>query len=210
MAHKENELEAHKEIKCAGTNETVYEVAQRLVKPNRWFTIDPRNSKRMGYWDTMTTLALLFTATVTPYEVALLEVHFDPLFVINRVVDSIFVFDILVQFCTMTEHNTTSAQGSTWITEPRKIAWNYLTSWFLLDVFAVAISGADVCAVILESGGDSEAADRLAQLTVLKIFRVLRLFKLTRLLRSSRIAKRWETRIAIDYSVSRAWGMCAY
>ena len=195
------ELAAHRAMKCKGTDETIHEVARRLTPPKHWLLIDPTKSKRMGYWDTLTTFALLFTATVTPFEVALLDVSFDALFIVNRVVDSIFAVDILIQFITMTEANADSAQGSTWVTSPRKIAWNYMTSWFLLDVFAVAISGIDIYAVVAESLWGPGATDQLSRLVVLKVCRVLRLFKLARLLRSSRIAKRWETRIAIDYSV---------
>ena len=35
---------------------------------SRWL-IDPRKSRWLVWWDLVTTLALLFTATVTPYEV---------------------------------------------------------------------------------------------------------------------------------------------
>ena len=194
-------LAAHQAMKVVGSDETVHEVARRLTAPKHWLLIDPAKSKRMGYWDALTTLALLFTATVTPFEVALLDVKLDALFIVNRVVDSIFAMDILVQFITMTEVNADSAQGSTWVTSPRTIAWNYMSSWFLLDVFAVGIAGIDIYAVVAESIWGAGAAEQLTRLVVLKICRVLRLFKLARLLRSSRIAKRWETRIAIDYSL---------
>jgi hypothetical protein len=43
-------------------------------------------------------VALLFTATVTPFEVAFLEISFDSLFVLNRIFDAIFMFDIYIQF----------------------------------------------------------------------------------------------------------------
>ena len=56
-----------------------------------------------GYWDGLTSIALLFTATVTPYEVALLQPVFDPLFIVNRVVDGIFAIDVLVQFVSSLE-----------------------------------------------------------------------------------------------------------
>ena len=56
--------------------------------------IDPRKSKRIGYWDGLTSLALIYTALVTPAEVALLECAtsaLEPFFMINRVVDGIFM-----------------------------------------------------------------------------------------------------------------------
>jgi hypothetical protein len=88
-----------------------------------WYLIDPRTSKYIGRWDVFTSLALIFVAFVTPYEVALLEVAFDALFIINRIVDSIFVIDMFFAFVTV------YAVRDVYITSPRKIAWHYLTTW---------------------------------------------------------------------------------
>ena len=56
-------------------------------------------------WDRVTGIALLFTAFVTPWEVGFLPSgFFEPqaasygLFAVNRVVDSIFICDICIQF----------------------------------------------------------------------------------------------------------------
>ena len=64
----------------------------------------------MPAWDTLTVLALLFTALVTPYEVALLEPPVswsaaarDVLFIVNRIVDLVFLFDMFVQFLLMVQ-----------------------------------------------------------------------------------------------------------
>ena len=40
----------------------------RAIMYKRWI-IDPRVSKRIGYWDITAGVALIFTAIVTPYEV---------------------------------------------------------------------------------------------------------------------------------------------
>ena len=50
----------------------------------QWWIVDPR---LVGWWDAITSLALLFTALVTPFEVSYLpppESARDGLFVINR------------------------------------------------------------------------------------------------------------------------------
>ena len=44
----------------------------QLKMHSRTCIIDPRMSKYMAYWDTVTMLAILFTALVTPYEIAYL------------------------------------------------------------------------------------------------------------------------------------------
>ena len=81
-------------------------------------------------------ICLLFTATITPYEIALLEPSFDPLFIINRFVDSVFALDILVNFIMMTEKSYQSlSHGTQWVTDPWLIARNYVVSWFFLDIF---------------------------------------------------------------------------
>jgi hypothetical protein len=180
-------------------------------------------------------LALIFVATITPYEVAMLEPSLDnALFWINRVVDGIFSLDICVQFMTMTERNAHSlSQGRHWVTSPTQIAKNYLCSWFLLDVVSVGVSAFDsahaadaqppplyilhasfddlfchhltvMCATnpaVLQVTSTTSSVDSVSNLKVLKTLRILRLFKLMRLLRASRIAKRWETRMSIDYAM---------
>ena len=64
----------------------------------------------MQIWDTLTTSALVWTALVTPFEVAMLEppagwdtALTDPLFIINRLIDLLFFFDMLLQFALMVQ-----------------------------------------------------------------------------------------------------------
>ena len=149
----------------------------------------------MVYWDTVTTLAIVFTALVTPYEIAYLPMAtsaIDPLFIINRVMDIIFIADMLFTFRMM--YTAGDGEDATmWIADPMRIAVHYLKGWFLLDFVSIAISGLDIVGVM-------EQGSSLSGLRVLRILRAFRLLKLVRLLRASRILKRWETRIAIDYS----------
>jgi hypothetical protein len=42
-------------------------------------------------WDIIIVLSLLFTATVTPFEVAFLRTSLNTLFLVNRVVDCVFL-----------------------------------------------------------------------------------------------------------------------
>jgi len=71
-------------------------VRNRLHTKNRW-VLSP-NDKTIRRWDLVTFAALLFTAVVTPAEVAFLDPKdnwpFDALFWINRVVDFVFMCDI--------------------------------------------------------------------------------------------------------------------
>lgn len=150
--------------------------------------VDPRKSKWLSYWDLTTSLALIFTALVTPYEVAFLPSAFsadEPLFIINRSIDGIFALDMILQFCLMFEMGSSSmTHGAVWVTKGWEIARNYLRGWFALDFCSVAVSAFDFLSLGQQGGGG------LSQFKIFRVLRVLRLVKLARLLRASRIAKR--------------------
>ena len=65
---------------------------------------DPRTNTFVAYWDLVATLALFFTALVTPVEVAFLEPPkvedrgTNALFITNRFIDGVFILDMLLQF----------------------------------------------------------------------------------------------------------------
>ena len=162
-------------------------------EPSKWL-IDPREDSRVFVWDMVVTVALVFTALVTPYEVAFLGAPkgIDVLFILNRVLDLIFICDVFLNFFLI--QSVSDAHGDRWITDHRKIVLVYLRGWFTLDIFSIVISLLDFVAVSSDSGGD------VSQFKVLRVVRVLRLIKLLRLLRTSRLIKRWETRIRINYA----------
>ena len=118
------------------------------MKARSRFIIDPRTSQRIGYWDALTSLALVYTSLVTPAEVALCEAAvspLEPMFLINRVIDGIFSLDILVQFSLMIEKTSKdSGRGTVWLTKRSMIAHEYLRSWFFLDIFSVLVSVFDM------------------------------------------------------------------
>ena len=150
--------------------------------------IDPRKSKRIGYWDGLTSAALIYTAFVTPAEVALLECAtslFEPLFMINRIVDTIFFVDMLVQFFLMVEKQApaSSSKGTIWLSSPGAIAKNYLTSWFLLDLTSILVSVFDFMCFDFVSELLGGGSGDLTKLKILRVLRVLRLVKLVRLAR---------------------------
>jgi hypothetical protein len=148
----------------------------------------------IAYWDLVTTLALIFTALVTPFEVAFLQAPApserwsDTLFLCNRTVDVIFILDMLMQF--RIAFPTDGDDGTRWITNTVQIAKHYGCSyWFALDLFSISTSTFDLI-------GNESTED----LKAFRAVRTLRLIKLIKLLRSSRIFKRWEMRMSINYS----------
>lgn len=74
------------------------------------YIIDPRHSKFMRYWDICTVAALVFTAIFTPVEVSFLtppSTPWDGLFLINRLVDLVFITDFCLSFVLMYPVSTT-------------------------------------------------------------------------------------------------------
>lgn len=172
------------------------------LRPPPWWLVDPRKSKWIGWWDTLIGLALIFTALVTPYEVALLETVLDKLFVANRLVDGLFLLDIVLQFYLIVPYaaqSVTTTDGGHYIVDPKTIRILYLKGWFTLDAISVLVSASDIIAVA-QPRADSSTGESLKTVKVLRVLRALRLIKLVRLIRASRIIRRWEARIAVNYT----------
>jgi len=161
--------------------------------------IDPRKSRCMPYWDCLTALALLYTAVFTPVEVALFKTPTSPdgLFWFNRVIDLIFLVDIVIQFLLAYESDH---QAGAWEVRLPVIARGYLSTWFVLDSASVLVSLVDVLDVTVDLRSTSGSFSP-AKLKILRIFRVLRLLKLARLYRGSAVFARLEMRMTIDYGL---------
>jgi hypothetical protein len=170
----------------------------------QWYQVDPRSSKWLPQWDLAITTALIFTASVTPFEVALLDTQLDGLFFINCVVDLLFILDLCLQFVLIVPTRASKigiSNGSDegFVVDPHKIAVAYLRGWFGIDLVSVLVSAFGYIAVANRSSPDG--GSDIGKLKALRVLRALRLIKLVRLLRASRIIQRWETRIAINYTV---------
>ena len=201
------------------------------IRAMRKRLIDPRTSSFATVWDLVTTLAIFFVAIVTPYEVCFLPapLYVDLLFVVNRVVDCVFIVDTCINFF-LIYSEFDPHRGRIWIEDHKTIVWHYLTGWFLVDVVSTLVSAFDIVALALDRQahedtlaaaaaavnssssssssssavgggfGDPSSVDPTRSLKLLKLVRGLRLVKLLRLLRGSRIFRRFETKMSIRYS----------
>ena len=80
-----------------------------------------------------------------------------------------------------------------------------MKGWFVLDI--ISILPFDL-ASLKDPNEDPDAESSSSDLSVLKlvrIIRLLRLIKLVRLVRGARILKRWESKLAINYSTLTLW-----
>ena len=135
-----------------------------------------------------------------PFEVGVLstvpvsQMGRDPLSWVNRVVDTLFIVDTVMQ-CFIA-YQEPLERGGGWVTDNWKIMKRYATSWMPLDV--VTAVPVDLIIAGVEAGqGEASGAQSLTVDSVgaetLRIIRVLRLLKLVRILRSSRLVRRWQT-----------------
>ena len=94
LAHRRGSLRDHLDELAAAN------IVARVDKAP-WYIIRPTSSF-MGWWDAATSIALILTALVTPFEVSFLEPDgVDGLFVMNRMIDAIFIVDMALQFFLM-------------------------------------------------------------------------------------------------------------
>lgn len=96
--------------------------------------LDPRKHTWMAHWDLLVVASLLFTAVVTPMEVAFMEAarHISPLWVVNRLIDLVFTVDCVLIFQTI--YQETIDQGGHWVTNRRTITCRYLKVRHLVSV----------------------------------------------------------------------------
>ncbi len=150
------------------------------------FIVNP-NSNFARQWDMLMVALLIFTALVTPFEVAFLTSAFDFLFVINRMVDFGFMCDMVLNF--FLGYFDENEARMVW--NQKRIASRYLKGWFSIDL--VSILPFDTVALAMNS-------KELSQLKILRVIRLLRLIKLMRIFRSSRVIKRIQSNSGLSFS----------
>ena len=76
------------------------------------------------------------------------------------------------------------------------------SGWFYLDFMSISVSAFDYLALeSVAQGLKGGTSGSLGAIKALRVLRALRLIKLLRLVRASRILKRWEVRVAINYAL---------
>merc|ERR1719162_2417172 len=98
-----------------------------LIKDKKKGLIDPKGNFMLN-WDVVMMVLLIFTALVTPFEVAFLETKIDGLFCINRLVDLGFLIDMFINFRLIFEDISNKS-----VTSKTRIAQKYLKGWFTID-----------------------------------------------------------------------------
>jgi len=118
------------------------------------------------------------------------------LFWMDRMIDFLFLLDVVLNF-------RTGIINQTGHVEYTGIAYNYLRSWFLLDVVSAMPYELIFLAMYGIVDENSNAAFALPKLLrTARIFKILKMLKLLRLLRLRNIFARWEKALVIKHSIS--------
>ena len=98
--------------------------------------------------------------------------------------DLIFIVDMFVSFnLAYGSGGNHGSQGFLWVQSHKKIARNYLTSWFLVDFISIV----PVDLIAMAAMGEVDGADstgNASKLRAIKTIRLLRLLKLARIIRA--------------------------
>lgn len=201
-----------KQASMPTVQDTLAAFKAQLKEP--WYLINP-DGAMMQRWDAVTTVALVFTAIVTPFEVAclrpessstpFLELAKNPLWVANQIVNLVFVVDMGFSFFTI--YRESAKKGSALVKDLKRIRQKYVKGWFAVDVVSIVPFG-------FIPGAES--------LGILRMLRIVRLLKLARVLRASRIYQRFQARNSMPHSaeglfklifllvVTSHWMACAW
>jgi hypothetical protein len=173
------------------------------------YVLVPGKTRFLARWDIVATLALTYTAILTPFEASFLgpsngsAAWQDPWFIINRALDCVFILDLILQFFIAYEDRGSRGDTGLVIDHP-KIIQHYLQTWFPLDAFTIIVPCIlDFYVMSLETTSNTspESASDLQSvhnLNLLRTLRCIRLVKLVRLVRASRVFMRIKAQLTLS------------
>eukprot|EP00927_Polykrikos_kofoidii_P084475 TRINITY_DN8905_c0_g1_i2.p1 TRINITY_DN8905_c0_g1~~TRINITY_DN8905_c0_g1_i2.p1 ORF type:complete len:734 (-),score=95.52 TRINITY_DN8905_c0_g1_i2:258-2270(-) len=160
----------------------------RIAKTSSGLVINPEYNRFYMWWDFLSMMAMAYVAVIVPFQVGLLAVQWDWMFVLSSMVDLIFVVDMILQFFVMYPKRTDF--GIVYESRHDQIIIRYLSSWFFLDFFSVIPF--DLISLLSETNG-------LSKMKVIKVVRLLRLIKLIRVCKASKRLRRLEVVMSVTY-----------
>jgi len=159
------------------------------VHNNPYFSVGAINAKQYRYmlrqtsvfrmaWDLLVVILLFYISISVPYTIGFAQGgNKEPFASIDSVVDALFIFDLLLNFRT-----GYFAPDGFEVLEWRRVAKNYIKSWFFLDVFAAApLDRLDVVQSVFSM--DQNAIKLAKTSRVLRVLRVMRIGKLAKMIR---------------------------
>lgn len=171
-----------------GDNDKQVKYVKEQEPPGAW-TINPIGNKWCAAFDQVIAVALVWTAIVTPYELAFLGKDagkFNAMFFLGQAVNLVFIIDLILQF--FVHFETITEMGIVMEGNHRKIFNNYFQGNFSMDLIS------SIPWSIVEMGLPGSSGS----LGVLRLLRLLRLLKLLKIMRGSRLIEKY--RAEVDFS----------
>ena len=141
------------------------------------------------WWDSIACALISFIALVLPFRTAFITEWSLFWAVVDFIIDLFFIIDIFINFRTMYVKN------GELIDDPKKIAKNYVKTWFGLDLISsVPVDWFQTGLTFKPQ--EEEKGSNGAQLTLLlRIFKLIKLLRLLRIARLLRYLGKWEDNI---------------
>lgn len=108
--------------------------APKITENRKRFLFYPTDTLKVMVWDLLISLILLLTCFVTPFNLAFSD-ELDSIewyVSCNYAIDCIFFVDIVINFNTAVQNELYES-----IDDRYKIAKNYITGWFFIDLMAI-------------------------------------------------------------------------
>lgn len=177
-------------------------LVRRRLKQGKFGLLNPYGTG-VQILELLNIIALGVTVYFTPYEICFLSHEPETLnrLALNWGMTGTFTVGIVVQF--FLPYRLSSKEGGAKVKSHFKIAKNYLSTWFFIDV-ASTIPYDTVVEVVLgatSGGGDGGFGQ---QLKLLRLLRILRLVKLAKVMKSNKVfaslAERLESVIVLSFA----------
>ena len=156
------------------------------------------NSSFKLFWNIVIMIMLAYTSIFVPYQIAFQDDEGAFLAGLSILIDVLFFVDIIVNF--FSSYETTGGREETSL---KKIARNYIGSWFLVDLLATFPTQ------ILEKEEDASNSDvnklaRLARLPRLyRLLRIMRIFKIIKVFKYNRWINKMFTKLKLNAGMTR-------
>jgi len=169
----------------------------------RSFLLDP-GSLYMRTWSLLVAICLVYTAILTPYELAFLRRRFSAVYVVSRFVDLIFVKDMILNFFLRVQR-VDEARRKVWLRTHREVVTVYLRGWFLIDLVS-SIPYSEL--TFLLSGAPDTGQRQPWSVTFIGLLRLVRLFKLVQVSKVALLRHLWRNYVSTSANVTRLLKFC--
>ena len=149
-------------------------------------------------WNIIISILMLYTAIIMPYRIAFIESDSSFWKIFETVIDFLFLFDIFITF-----NIGYYDENNDLIVDRKKIAINYIMSWFALDLITSLPQNLifNTKSSKLQKGTDLLRLMKIAKLN--RLIRVFRFMKLAKFLRKFQFFDNIYEKIKINFGMSK-------